>query len=299
MKSNHDYLHGGKLKPEYFQTWADYFSKYLKAFAKEGLPIWGITVQNEPMAVQIWESCVFTAEEERDFVKNYLGPTLTKDNWGDVKVMIWDHNRGMMYQRAEVVYDDPQASKYVWGTGFHWYVGDHYDNVRLVHDAFPDKHLIYTEAGLGRGSLDNALRLNDWDTAERLAKSVIEDLNNWTEGWVLWNLLLDETGGPNHVGGHGLSSIMYDSRKKGLVYLNTYYVFGHFSRFIKPGAKRITAASNDDNLLSTAFLNPDGRVAVVILNTGDKETNFQLWTDKKAAKAVLPPQSIMTLVFDK
>ena len=90
------------------------------------------------MATQIFESCVFTAEEERDFVKNYLGPTLVKDNLSDVKLMIWDHNRGLMYQRAETVYDDPQASKYVWGTAFHWYTGNHYDNVRLVHDAFPD-----------------------------------------------------------------------------------------------------------------------------------------------------------------
>ena len=297
MKSNNDMLHGGKLKAEYYQTWADYFSKYLKAYEKEGLPIWGVTVQNEPMATQIWESCVFTAEEERDFVKYYLGPTLTKDGLAGVKVMIWDHNRGLMYQRAQVVYDDPGASKYVWGTGFHWYTGNHFDNVRLVHDAYPDKHLIYTEAGMGQGSLDAAQKQNDWDAAERLAKSVINDLNNWTEGWDLWNLLLDDSGGPNHVGGRGLSSVMYDGRSHEPVYLNTYYVFGHFSRFIKPGAKRIIAASNDDNLLSTAFLNGDGTVAVVVLNVGNKETSFRVWYDKKATRADLPSQSIATLVF--
>ena len=298
MKSNNDMLHGGKLKPEYNQTWADFFVKYLKAFENEGIPVWGITVQNEPMAVQIWESCIFTAEEERDFVKNYLGPTLKKNDLSNVKLMIWDHNRGIMYQRAQVVYDDPETSKYVWGTGFHWYVGNHYDNVRLVHDAYPDKHLIYTEAGMGRGTLDDPEKLNEWDTSERLAKSMILDLNNWTEGWVFWNLLLDETGGPCHVGCHGFSPIMYDSRKDELVYLNTYYVFGHFSRFIKPGAKRIIAASNDDNLLATAFLNPDGKVAVVILNVGNKETLFQIWTDKKAVKAIMPSQSIVTVIFN-
>ncbi len=297
MKSNNDMLYGGKLKSEYDQTWADFFVKYLKAFENEGLPIWGITVQNEPMAVQIFESCVFTAEEERDFIKNYLGPTLQKNDLSGVKMMIWDHNRGIMYQRAQEIYDDPEASKYVWGTAFHWYVGDHFDNVRLVHDAYPGKHLVYTEAGLGRGSLDDPEKLNEWDTSERLAKSIILDLNNWTEGWVLWNLLLDETGGPCHVGCHGFSPIMFDSRKNELVYLNTYYVFGHFSRFIKPGAKRIIATSNDDNLLTTAFLNPDGKVAVVVLNVGNKDTIFQVWTARKAVKAVLPTQSIMTFVF--
>jgi len=298
MKSNHDVLYGGTLKPEYDQTWADYFVKYLKAFEKEGIPIWGITVQNEPMAVQIWESCIFTAEEERDFVKNHLGPTLAKNDLSGVKLMIWDHNRGIMYQRAQVVYDDPETSKYVWGTGFHWYVGDHYDNVRLVHDAYPDKHLIYTEAGLGRGPLDDAGKVNDWGVSEHLAKSMIADLNNWTEGWVFWNLLLDETGGPCHVGCHGLAPIMFDRRKNELVYLNTYYVFGHFSRFIKPGAKRIIATSNDDNLLATACLNPDGKVAVVVLNVGNQETLFQVWTDKKAVKATLPSQSIATFIFN-
>src|ERR1035437_10110973 len=128
MKSNNDMLHRGKLKPEYNQTWADFFVKYLKAFENEGIPVWGITVQNEPMAVQMWESCIFTAEEEREFVKNYLGPTLKKNDLSNVKVMIGDHNGGIMYQLAQVFYDDPESSKYVWAPGFHWYVGNHYDN---------------------------------------------------------------------------------------------------------------------------------------------------------------------------
>ena len=128
MKTNNDMLHGGKLKPEYRQAWADYFVKYIRAYAGEGLPIWGITVQNEAMATQVWESCIFTAAEEKDFVRDYLGPTLHKNGLGDVKITIWDHNRGIMYQRAKTVLEDPRAARYVWGTGFHWYVGDHFDN---------------------------------------------------------------------------------------------------------------------------------------------------------------------------
>ena len=144
------------------------------------------------MAVQRWESCIFTANEERDFVKYYLGPTLRRSGLTNVKLIIWDHNRGLMYQRAKAVYDDTVASKYVWGTGFHWYVGDHFDNVRLVRDAYPEKNLMFTE-----GTVENfdASKLGAWNWGETNATSMIEDLNNGASGWVEWNVLLDERGG--------------------------------------------------------------------------------------------------------
>ena len=145
MKTNGDMLHGGRLKPEYRDAWARYFVRFVQEYEKEGVPIWGLTVQNEPMATQTWESLLFTGEEERDFVRDQLGPALEKAGLSRLKLMIWDHNRGIMYQRAKAVYDDPQAARYVWGTGFHWYVGDHFENVRAVHDAWPDKQLLFTE----------------------------------------------------------------------------------------------------------------------------------------------------------
>ena len=288
MKTNNDMLHGGKLKPEYFQTWADYFVKYVKAYEKEGIPIWGLTVQNEPMAVQVWESCIFTAEEERDFVRDYLGPALKNNGLSDLKLMIWDHNRGIMYQRAEVVYDDPKASQYVYGMAFHYYVGDHFDNVRLVHDAFPDKKLIYTEAGIN----------GEWETAVRIAKNMIIDLNNWTNGWTYWNFLLDENHGPRHAGGLGGTGIAsVDTKTDELFFHPPFYYFGHFSRFIKPGARRIACTSNSDDFLATAFINANDEVAVVILNLSDADRIFQLWMDGKAVKYSAPPQSIITMVF--
>jgi glucosylceramidase len=289
MKTNDDMLHGGKLKPEYFQTWADYYVKYIEAYQKEGIPIWGLTVQNEAMAVQVWESCIFTAAEERDFVRDYLGPTLHKNGLADVKLMIWDHNRGIMYQRAEVVYDDPQASKYVWGTGYHWYIGRHFDNVRMVHDAFPDKKLLYTEAGMG----------GDWRTAVNLARNMIIDLNNWANGWTFWNLVLDENRGPRHAGGTGRGSsiVTLDTRTGELTFNPPYYYFGHFSRFIRPGAKRIACTSNSDDFLATAFVNPDGKVAVVVLNLATSEQPFQVWVQGKAVKYRAPAQALMTVVL--
>jgi glucosylceramidase len=188
------------------------------------------------------------------------------------------------------MYDDPLAAQYIYGIAFHYYVGHHYDNVRMVHDAFPDKKLIYTEAGM-RG---------DWETGVRVAKNMILDLNNWTNGWTYWNLLLDENRGPRHAGGLGPggSSIVTADTQTGQVSYNPpFYYFGHFSRFIKPGAKRIACTSNSDDFLATAFVNPDGQVAVVILNLTDADRILQLWVEGKAARYAAPPQSIITMVL--
>lgn len=295
MKTNNNMLQGGKLKPEYFQVWANYFVKYFEAYAKENIPFWGLTIQNEPMAVQRWESCIYSAENERDFVKNNLGPTLEKAGFGDMKVIIWDHNRGIMYQRAQVVYDDPEASKYVWGTGFHWYVGDHFENVRQVTEAFPDKKTIFTEGCVFPFNYDS---LKVWHWGERYGESILKDLNNSAVGWVDWNILLDETGGPNHVANYCYAPIIGDTEKGELIYMNSYYYIGHFSKFIKPGAKRIICSSNYDNLLGTAFINSDGTISVVALNMTDEEIDFKLWIENKGFNAKSLPHSIMTLVFD-
>lgn len=292
MKTNSDMLHGGKLKPEYSQTWADYFVKYLKAYQSAGVPVWGLTVQNEAMATQVWESCIFTADEEKNFVRDYLGPTLKRNGLSDTKIMIWDHNRGIMYQRAAAAYEDPEASKFIWGTAFHWYVGDHFDNVRIVHDAFPDKKLLYTEAGMD----------GSWSSAIRLARNMIIDLNNWCNGYTFWNMLLDQNGGPRHAGGNGSlslrSNIITADLKTGEVTFNPpHYTFGHFSRFIKPGAKRIACTSSSDDFIATAFVNPDGGIAVVILNLKNNDNLLQLWVEGKAVKINCPAEAVITMIL--
>jgi glucosylceramidase len=288
MKTNGDMLHGGKLKPEDRQAWADYFVKYLKAYAAAGVPIWGLTVQNEAMATQVWESCIFTADEEKDFVRDFLGPTLRRNGLSDVKVMIWDHNRGIIYQRAEAAYEDPEAAKYIWGTAFHWYIGEHFDNVRMVHDSFPDKHLLFTEGSMHGG----------WAAAQRVAKNIIMDLNNWAEGWTTWNLLVDSQGGPRHAGGlMGDGLVNADTRTGKLTFSPSYYAFGHFTRFIKHGARRIACTSNSDDLVATAFVNPDGSIAVVLNNLTDRELGFQLWVKGKTLQMTSPPNGIITIVL--
>ena len=299
MKDNNNMLKGGKLKPEYFAAWAKYFTKFIKAYASEGIPVWGVTVQNEPMATQTWESCIFTAEAERDFLKNHLGPEMKRAGLADKKIIAWDHNRDLIYQRVSTILDDPEAAKFVWGIGYHWYEpwsgGEMmFDNVRIVHESYPDKHLIFTE-----GCADSYKRekLQDWTLGERYGHSMIHDFNNGTVGWTDWNILLDETGGPNHVGNFCFAPVHADTKSGEVTYVNSYYYIGHFSKFIRPGAKRIASSPSRSSLISTAFTNPDGKMSVVVMNKGEKKVDYLLWIAGNAAEVTCAPRSIQTLVI--
>jgi len=299
MKDNHDMLHGGKLLPEFRQAWADYFIKYIQAYEKEGIPIWGLTLQNEPLAKQTWESCNFSAEEERDYIKGYLGPTLHRAGMSDKKLIAWDHNRDFIYQTASTVLNDPEAAKYVWGIGYHWYetwTGSTmlFDNERKVSEAFPGTHLIFTEGCAERFDLS---RIKLWSLGETYGHSMINDFNCGTVGWTDWNILLDERGGPNHVGNFCFAPVHADTKTGELIYTSSYYYIGHFSKFIRPGARRIVSSSNRDLLETTAFRNTDGKTVVVVMNRSEQKLSYLLWMQGKAAMLESLPHSIQTLVF--
>ena len=299
MKDNNDMLHGGKLKPEFYQSWANYYVKFINAYQKIGIPIWGISVQNEPMAVQRWESCNYSATEERDFIKNYLGPTMEKSGMKDKKIIAWDHNRDLLYQRASTILSDPAAAKYVWGIGFHWYEswtggGKIFDNVQRTSEAFPKTNLIFTE---GCNESFKLSQINDWRLGEVYGRSMINDFNMGTVAWTDWNILLDETGGPNHVGNFCFAPVHADSKTGQLNYTNSFYYIGHFSKFIRPGAKRIVSSSSRGQLLTTAFLNTDGKIAVVVMNQSGEKIPYRLCISGKAAETTSLPHSIQTLVF--
>lgn len=299
MKDNNDVLHGGKLLPKYSQAWANHYVKFIKTYESMGMPIWGLSVQNEPMAKQKWESCLYTAEDERDFVKKYLGPTLQKNGLGDKKLICWDHNRDLIYQRATTLLNDAEAAKYIWGIGFHWYEtwtgsAQQFENLKRVKEAFPETNLIFTEGCVEKFSLD---RINDWSLGERYGTSMVNDFNCGTVAWTDWNVLLDENGGPNHVGNFCFAPIHADTKTGKLIYTNSYYYIGHFSKFIQPGAKRISCSTNRDKLQATAFLNPDGKMVVVVLNLSDERLPFNLWIAGKAAETISLPHSIMTVMI--
>lgn len=299
MKDNNYALQGGALLPSCMQSWANHYVKFIQAYEKAGIPIWGLSVQNEPMAVQTWESCVFSAEDERDFIKNYLGPTLHNNGMANKKLIAWDHNRDQVYQRASTILNDPEAAKYVWGIGFHWYepwTGGNmqFENLKLVNQAFPDKSLIFTEGCIERFNLD---KIDDWSYGERYGYSMLNDFNSGTVAWTDWNILLDETGGPNHVGNFCFAPIHGDTRTGELIYTNSYYYIGHFSKFIQSGAKRIAASSSRSHLQTSAFLNPDGSIAVIVLNLSENKTPYKLIMAGKAVNLESLPRSISTIVL--
>nr|WP_314835235.1 glycoside hydrolase family 30 protein [uncultured Flavobacterium sp.] len=299
MKSNGSMLKGGTLMPQYYQAWANYYAKFIKAYEKEGIPIWGLTIQNEPMATQTWESCVYSAEAERDFLKNYLGPTIKREGLGDKKIIVWDHNRDLMNQRANTIFSDPEASKYAWGMGFHWYETwaggmPMFDNVRKVHEAYPTKNLLFTEGCVERF---DAKKYQFWANGERYGTSMINDFNNGTVGWTDWNILLDQNGGPNHVGNFCFAPIHMDTNLGELIYTPSYYYIGHFSKFIRPDAKRVSTAVSRSSLISTSFLNKDGKMVTVVMNQSNKSVTYNLMIASEKTVVTIPAHGIQTLVY--
>lgn len=299
MKSTNNMLKGGTLLPEYNQSWANYYTKFIKAYEKEGIPIWGITVQNEPMATQTWESCIFSAEAERDFLKNFLGPTMKKEGFADKKIVVWDHNRDLMVHRANVIFSDPEASKYAWGLGFHWYESwsggsSMFDNVRKVYENYPAKNVLFTEGCVEKF---DAKKYQFWANGERYGISMINDFNNGTVGWTDWNILLDQNGGPNHVGNFCFSPIHANTVSGELIYTPSYYYIGHFSKFIRQGAKRVSTSVSRSSLLSTSFLNIDGKMVTVVMNQSNIKVTYNLIIASEKSVVTIPAHGIQTLVY--
>jgi glucosylceramidase len=298
MKYNKTMLQGGLLMKEFHQSWANYYVKFIQEYEKRGVPVWGLSVQNEPMAKQKWESCMYTAEEERDFIKNFLGPTLWKNEMKEKKLIAWDHNRDLIYHRASTILADKEAAKYVWGIGFHWYESwtgaPTPENVKRVAEAFPKTNLLLTEACNYPFSWET---FDEWQWGENYGSSMISDFNNGAVAWVDWNILLDETGGPNHVQNFCFAPVHGDTRDGSLHYMNSYYYIGHFSKFIQPGAKRIAVSSNRAQLQATGFKNPDGSKVVIVMNAGDTQVDYRMYIRNQAAELISLPHSIMTVIF--
>ncbi|MAJ51780.1 MAG: glycosyl hydrolase [Flammeovirgaceae bacterium] len=299
MKSNNNMLQGGKLLPEYYDAWAKYFVKFIEAYEAEGMPVWGVTIQNEPMATQRWESCIYTAEEERDFLKNHLGPVMAHAGHGDKNIVVWDHNRDLIANRANTIFDDPEASKYAWGIGFHWYEtwtggNSKFDNLRLIQEAYPKKQLLFTE-GCNEGF--DSTKYQYWPNAERYGHSMINDFNNGTVGWTDWNILLDQNGGPNHVKNFCFAPIHADLIADSLIYTPSYYYLGHFSKFIIPGAKRISTSSSQSYLESTSWMNPNGEIVTIVMNLTNEKHEYSLYIKDKESKLSINPRAIQTILY--
>lgn len=293
MKTNGAKNGGGALLPEYRDAWAKYIAKYITLLIGKGVSPLAVSTQNEPKAVQTWDSCLYTAEEERDFVRDHLAPAL-KDAGLNVGITIWDHNKERMFDRSQTILADKGANEAVIGVAFHWYSGDHFEAIELTHLAHPDKLLLFTEGCVEYSRFSKGQLFN----AQMYAHDIIGNLNAGMHAFVDWNLALDAQGGPNHVGNLCDAPIMCDVDAGTVETKLSYHYIGHFSRYIKPGAVRVGKTVYTAGLEVCAFQNPDGSLACVVLNRGAQELPFTLRLNGKTCKLNAPAGSLHTAVID-
>ena len=323
MKDNNKWV-GGKLQPKYYDTWALFFSKYADAYKEEGIDIWGFTVENEPLGNgNNWESMHFTAEEQNDFVMNHLGPKLEADGKGDLKILGYDQNRDHLKDWVDVMYKNEETSKYYDGTAIHWYAST-YDwmpeTLQYAHKKAPNKYLIQAEACVDSEIpkwQDDAWYWRkeatdwgwDWAPEEdkhlhpkyapvnRYASDIMGCLNNWVDGWVDWNMVLDTKGGPNWFKNWCVAPVIVDPEKDEVYFTPLYYTMAHFSKYIRPEATVIGVENSDESLLVTAAKNIDGSTVVVVFNQDLKSKHFSLILGDQTKDISMNPQAIQTIVI--
>jgi len=292
MKTNNRADSGGSLRPEYADAWARFYVRFVEAMRdQEKIPIWALTVQNEPEAVQTWESCIYKPEEERDFVRDHLGPTLAKAGLTGVKLIGFDHNRNIFEVRADALFGDKECAKFLWGSAIHWYVSEDFAAESRVHDKFPDKPILFTE-----GCWEGGVKLGQWDRGERYAHNMIGDFRNWTCGWMDWNIALDEMGGPNHVGNYTDAPIIVDTKTGEIHYQSSFYYIAHFSKYVHTGAHRLASTVSATGLESVSFVNPDGSLVTVVLNATEQAVKFTLSAGGESLACAIPARAIQTYV---
>jgi glucosylceramidase len=169
-----------------------------------------------------------------------------------------------------------------------------HDNISLVNETYPSKNLFFTE---GCKEVFNEAKYYNWNIGEFYAKSMIKDFNNGLTGFTDWNIFLDEKGGPNHVGNFCFAPVHVNTHTNEIIYTNAFYYIGHFSKFVRPGAKRIACSSSRSSLKATAFKNKDGKICVVVMNDGDKEINYMIQLGNQSVSVKSIAHTIQSVLF--
>lgn len=288
MKNTKKLIWGGKLLDKYKQTYANYLVKFINSYKDLGIDISYMTIQNEPNAIMLWESCVFSAEDEADFLANYLYPTFEENNI-KTKILIYDHNKEKLFKRVLDEFSNPAAKEAASGIAFHWYSGNHFENIALCKQFFPDKLLFHTEGCFGPSKENSYHNL--------YAHDIAEDLNNGVNGYTDWNILLDSQGGPNHKRNYCNSPIMLNNDNSDYIKSLSFYYIGHFSKVIQPGAHRIAFSKFTSDIKMTAFKNPDNSIAVVLVNGEHYNMDINICIKNSVIKDTLLAQSIVSFVI--
>ncbi len=310
----------GSLQPKYYGIWAEYLSKYISAYKEQGINLWGMTPQNEPLHYHDarWDSNGFTAEQGRDFLRDHLGPQLVKDghlNLNDLeaglRVLIYDHNKSTMNDYVAATYNDPEASKYAWGTAFHWYANSELDEnnwyakeLSKLQKAWPNKGIIHSESSIDiddkdpigqywRLSTDYAGTFIPFDT---YAYDIITDLNHGTQGYVEWCVIVSTKEQPNPYDNFNSAPVLINPVTDEVIYTPLYYLLSHFSKFIRPVAYRIGLEGNQiDGIAYTAAKNPDGSMAIVVFNRNEKPSNVSMKLEDQIYNMQIAPRAMQTI----
>ena len=290
MKTNGQRTYGGSLKPEFRKMWAEYICRYIIEFEKRGYQVQRISLQNEPKAVQTWDSCIYTAAEDKEFLRDFMYPALQSHGLEHVEIFIWDHNKERVYERICEIVDD-STKDMVTGIAFHWYSGDHFEALELVRNQFPDKKMIISESCIEYSKFEEADVIHG---ALRLSHEIIGDLNHGMTAFYDWNLLLDEQGGPNHVGNYCHAPFLYDRNEKKLMPQLLQQHFEHFSHYIEAGAVRIGYSKYTEQIDVTAYEKPDGKIVVELLNKSKDIFPVNVRIQGQVAEILLYPESITT-----
>ncbi|MGN7411037.1 glycoside hydrolase family 30 protein [Paenibacillus sp. SAF-068] len=275
--------------PRIYEAYARYFVKYIEAYQAKGLPIYGITLQNEPeFTSDNYPSMSMGAEEQAMFIRDYLGPAL-QDAGLDTRIIAYDHNWDQAVEYTGKVLGDEQAAAYVDGSAFHCYAGDP-SAMSEVHERFPDKHIYFTECSGGEWSPDFGENLS-W----QMSNLIIGAPRNWAKNVLLWNIALDSQGGPTNGGCENCRGVVTIDPEHGEITRNIeYYALGHISRYVRPGAVRVDSTQEHGQIENVAFRNPDGTMVLVAANTGEEEVSFDVVMDGDSFRYTLPPQSAVT-----
>lgn len=293
MKSNASLIKG-TLKPEMHDAFARYLVRYVEAYGAEGVPIFALTLQNEPhFEPDDYPGMRLEAPARADIIGRHLGPLLRQRGL-NVQLIDWDHNWDVPESPLAVL-ADPVARPFVSGVGWHCYVAEsNLPNQSRVHDAHPDKDTWFTECSGG------AWKPHWPETLPWMARTiVIGTTRHWARGVLMWNLALDENHGP-HLGGckdcRGMVTI--DSKTGAVTRNLEYYAFAHASKFVRPNARRIESSAGADGLDTVAFRNADdGSIALVVSNSAAAERRFSVRQGARAFDYTMPRESVATFVW--
>ena len=293
-KTNDTREQGGKLRSEYYGDYAEYLCNYILWYQNQGFHMTRISLQNEPHAVQTWDSCVWTAEEQKRFLRDFMYPTMEKHGLTDIEIYLWDHNKERAYEWLRDVLDgdtDPMVA----GTCVHWYSGDHFEALDLCRERFPSKKLMVSESCFEQrvyGVIDPIF------AAGKIAHEIIGDLNHGICAFCDWNLLLDETGGPSYVENYCLAPFQYDTKEKKLCRQLFGQYMAFFSHYIVPGSQRIAFSRYTDSIEVTAWKRPDGSIALLLVNRGGETLPVCVRLSGAEAETALLPKSITAAVIE-